>query len=280
MQKNNKSDNVCSFHFDHVHLKPEHQIDLHQQITWELSYIISGEGERTIGNVRAPFHSGEVVLIVPNMPHCWNYNPHKTDKEGKIENITVTFSNELLETTARSYPKTAQMIDRLQNFAESVLFVRNTARRLTELLNEMYMQPSHIQLFILLQIIMLIASSDEHRAIGQFNLPPVEQRLRDIEVFLTCNFKRSITLADLSHHVGMNQTSLCKILKRHLNKTFTECLNDRRIAEARYLLEQTDLTVSEVCYRSGFNDVPYFCRLFRQKVSIAPSKYRKRGAQS
>lgn len=275
MQKKNKIKDVCSFHFDHVRLNPEQQIGLHQQPTWELSYIVSGDGERTIGSVCEPFQSGEVVLIVPQMPHCWNYNPQNTDKDGKIENITVTFSNELLETTARCYPETVRQIGTLMELSQSVLFVRHTADRLVELLKEMPSQPASVQLFILLQVIMLIASSDEHRVIGIFKLSPAEQRSRDIGSFLTCNFKRSVTLEDLSRHLGMNKTSLCKFFSRHIGKTFTQCLNGYRISEACYLLKQTDLTISEVCYQSGFNDVPYFCRSFKKEKCMSPTKYRR-----
>jgi len=275
MIKKDKSDGVHSFHLEHVHLKPQQQIVSHQQPTWELSYIISGEGERIIGNTREPFHSGDVTLIVPQMPHCWIFNPEKTDKDGMIENITITFSDELLETTARSYPETVQMIERLRKLPESILFVKHTAHRLVNLLNEMSSQTAPVQLFLLLQIIMLMASSDEHKVIGHFNLSSIEQRVRNIETFITCNYKRSITLADLSRHIGMNQTSLCKFLKRHHGKTFTECLNECRMAEACNLLAQTDLTISEVCYRSGFNDVPYFCRIFKQKKGMTPTEYRK-----
>lgn len=275
MKKKDKTNDIRSFRFEHVHLKPQHQIVSHQQPTWELSYIVSGEGERIIGTTHEPFHSGDVTLIVPQMPHCWKFNPQKTDKDGMIENITITFSDELLDTTARCYPETEQMIEKLKNLPESIRFVKHTANRIVRLLNEMSSQPAPVQLFMLLQIIMLMVSSDEHKVIGHFKLSATEQRLRDIETFITCNYKRSIALADLSRHIGMNQTSLCKFMKRHYGKTFTEHLNERRMAEACYLLAQTDMTISEVCYHSGFNDVPYFCRIFKQKQGMTPTEYRR-----
>lgn len=275
MQNKKKTDDIRSFHFTHARLKPENQIELHQQPTWELSYVISGEGERIIGTTCEPFHCGDVVLIAPQMPHCWRFDPHKTDKEGMIENITITFSSDLLETTARCYPETRQIIEKLRNLPQSVLFVQQTANRLTKILNEMSSQPTSVQLFMLLHIIMLTALSNEYKSIGHFNMSTTERRLHDIETFISCNYKRSITLADLSRHIGMNQTSLCKFLRQHLNTTFTECLNVHRMSEACNLLSQTDLTISEICYHSGFNDVPHFCRLFKQKKGMTPTEYRR-----
>lgn len=49
--------------FDHVHLAPNEQIGMHQQSTWELSYVITGAGMRMIGDMTEPFTSGEVILI-------------------------------------------------------------------------------------------------------------------------------------------------------------------------------------------------------------------------
>lgn len=79
--------------FDHVCLSPSHQIGVHQQATWELSYITQGRGERTIGSQSEPFEPGDMVLIPPEIPHCWKF---EKEEEMHIENISVIFSMDLL----------------------------------------------------------------------------------------------------------------------------------------------------------------------------------------
>lgn len=74
-----------SIQFDYVKLKPSEQIGSHQQPTWELSLIIKGEGIRTIAEESEQFKSGEVVLVPPEVSHCWQFN----DNVDKIENITA-----------------------------------------------------------------------------------------------------------------------------------------------------------------------------------------------
>ncbi len=66
-----------SISYDHVLLKPCEQIDLHQWDSWEMSYIISGEGHRILGDTKEPFSEGEVVLVVPEMPHQWIFTPQQ-----------------------------------------------------------------------------------------------------------------------------------------------------------------------------------------------------------
>jgi len=91
--------------YDHVRIKPTEQIRLHSSNSWEMTYIISGSGERIIGDTREKFKAGEIWLIVPGMPHQWIFNPDDTDSEGNIENITIIFPADLPETARRDCPR-------------------------------------------------------------------------------------------------------------------------------------------------------------------------------
>ena len=106
-----------SIQFDHVRLKPSEQIGSHQQPTWELSLVIEGEGIRTIAGVSEPFKSGEVALVPPEIPHCWQF----TDNAEKIENITVIFAPELF----------TQWQQQSQNCKHYLEILRNPRRELS-----------------------------------------------------------------------------------------------------------------------------------------------------
>ena len=56
-----------------VELVPSEQIGLHSQPGWELSYILEGRGIRTVGDTESPFAEGDMVLVIPEMPHCWRF---------------------------------------------------------------------------------------------------------------------------------------------------------------------------------------------------------------
>ena len=86
---------------------------------------------------------------------------------------------------------------------------------------------------------------------------------------------RDITLDMIAAHVGMNRSSFCIFFKRLTGQTFTHYLTRYRIDQARYLLTHTDHSVSQICYESGFNDVPYFCRTFKKNTGVTPMAIRK-----
>jgi len=52
-------------------------------------------------------------------------------------------------------------------------------------------------------------------------------------------------------------------------------IQDRRIETARSLLEETPLSVSEICYRIGYQDVASFSRLFARATGLPPGEYRQ-----
>lgn len=91
---------------------------------------------------------------------------------------------------------------------------------------------------------------------------------------MVCNARREISLDDVARHVGMNRASFCVFFKKATGKTFVNYLNEYRIELACKLLEEKKMAVSEICYQAGFNNVPYFNRVFKKLKGVAPTEYK------
>lgn len=273
----NKVASLPSYNYDHVNLLPNEQIGLHSQSSWELTYIVVGEGERTIGDTTEPFHAGEIVLILPEMPHRWIFDNRNTLPDGKIENITITFPTTLLERLSAIMPELRKPIENLCSLPGSVVFEKDTAVMLSRILKDMQHVSTARRLIYLLDILTVIGETQEHHIVGQFvTTTKAEEKLKEIKIYVSCNFKKPLTLEAVSRHVGMNRSAFCSFFKKQTGHTFTQYLKDYRLQIAAYLLHRTDQSISEVCYESGFNDVPYFNRSFKWKYGIAPGTYRLR----
>lgn len=74
----------------------------------------------------------------------------------------------------------------------------------------------------------------------------------------------------------MNRSAVCTFFRRHTGKTLIKAVNARRICVVKNLLRRKDLPIQQVCFLSGFNDVPYFSRLFKRIEGITPKEYRRR----
>lgn len=101
------------------------------------------------------------------------------------------------------------------------------------------------------------------------------QRIEQVYSYILKNLKRNPNLDTAAAKINMTKTSFCKFVKSKTKKTFSELVNDMRIAHAAKLLQNTDMTAPEVCYDSGFNDPSYFYRVFSKRTGLSPKEYRK-----
>ena len=152
-----------SIQFDHVRLKPSEQIGSHQQPTWELSLVIEGEGIRTIAEVSEPFKSGEVVLVPPEISHCWQF----MGNVDKIENITVIFAPELLHSVAVTFPELQTLFEDLAKSSKGIIFTGRTRQRLLEGLKQMTGLTDAERVTLFIHLLTIIAVSSDRREIGK-----------------------------------------------------------------------------------------------------------------
>ena len=88
------------------------------------------------------------------------------------------------------------------------------------------------------------------------------------------NFREKLSLEDIADMVGYNKDYLSRIFKSATGMTVIEFINNIRIEEARYLLLNTDKSVTEIALEAGFGSNAYLSRLFRRKYAVTPNKYR------
>jgi len=84
-----------------------------------------------------------------------------------------------------------------------------------------------------------------------------------------------LSLDTVSESLGISSPYLSSLFTRYLSVGFVEYLNRYRLNQARQLLEVTDITVSEIGLKTGFNSVQNFGRVFKKYYGKTPSEYRE-----
>ncbi|MEK6795499.1 MAG: AraC family transcriptional regulator [Spirochaetota bacterium] len=98
----------------------------------------------------------------------------------------------------------------------------------------------------------------------------------DVISFVTGNFRQHLTLESIvSEHTDMTKEYFCVLFKRATGKTFVQHLTDLRLEHAKKLLTSASLSVTEVCFDSGFNDLSHFERIFRRNVGVSPRQFQR-----
>jgi len=106
---------------------------------------------------------------------------------------------------------------------------------------------------------------------------PSDKRLKTVTTLIDrvdANITEPISLSELSAATGLCEKYLCRIFKLYTSKTLTEYVNERRIEKA--CTEMATHSITEAAFASGFNDLSYFCKLFKRYKGLSPSEYKKK----
>jgi two-component system, response regulator YesN len=93
--------------------------------------------------------------------------------------------------------------------------------------------------------------------------------------FIYKNYVNDITLEDVSREVCVSPHYFSRLFKEETSENFIEYLTKVRINKAKELMESTDLSIKDICFKIGYTDPNYFSRLFKKIEKVTPSEYMK-----
>lgn len=132
----------------------------------------------------------------------------------------------------------------------------------------------------LIDLIVLYLMSDRRKNASPSPTSKADRRGRQdlqSEAFCTSleeNFRQPLTVSDYAKRVGLSAPHLTRVCRTVLGAPPNALIQQRRILEAKRLLEYTALSIAEISERSGFNDPAFFSRTFKSQVGITPKAYR------
>jgi AraC-like DNA-binding protein len=101
-----------------------------------------------------------------------------------------------------------------------------------------------------------------------------EPLIADVFTLIDRQIERPISLRDVARELGLTPGHLTTVVRRRTGRTVGEWIVERRMAQARTLLRDTDLSITEVSRRVGISDAGYFGRVFLRVHGISPRQWR------
>ena len=101
-------------------------------------------------------------------------------------------------------------------------------------------------------------------------------RFQNVLEYIESNYESKITLPQIAELAEMSKGYFCTKFKQMTGKNFTDYLNQLRIEKAVMLLNQKESSVTDIALAVGFEDVNYFCRIFKKYMKQSPSSYQHR----
>ena len=137
-----------------------------------------------------------------------------------------------------------------------------------------------IRLLALIKVLELLSISDEQELLASegFNIKPDEtenERMRKILEFTLENYKEDISLETIAEIANLTVPSFCRYFKSRTRKTYIYFLNEIRLSNARKMLIDKQLDISQISIECGFQNLSHFHRIFKNQTGVTPMAYRR-----
>jgi len=241
----------------------------------ELVYVNGGSGKRQIGSHVSYYSDGDLILVGSNLPHCGF-----TDKlTGNESETVIQMKKDFLGNDFFNIPEMKKIQSLFEIAAGGIAFSGRAKRKIGEKMEVLEYQTDFQRLLSILNILNELANSKEMNVLNAEGFA-LETEVKDNDrinvVFnhVKANFKEEITLDEIANLVSMTIPSFCRYFKKITNKTFTQFVNEYRLVHASKLLAEQPLSITEVCFESGFNNFSHFNKSFKAFTGQNPSQYR------
>ena len=230
----------------------------------ELFFIVNGRGQFLIQDQTFPVDVNNLVIINPNVPHTeasFNAQP--------MEYIVLGIGGIELATNENSNGQFC-ILDHFES-AEISSCLRNMLREI-ELKNTGY--EDICQAYMEILIIRLMRNT----ALSVQTEPQVisgNRQCSAIRRYIDLHFKEPLTLEQLAEEAHMNKYYLSHAFKRAYGISPINYLISRRLEESKYLLAETDLSMSQIAQILGFSSLSYFSQVFRKTQGVSPMEFRQ-----
>ncbi len=241
----------------------------------EICYTEKSRGKRYVGNNISEYREQDLVILGSHLPHGFTtsdeteqyviqFRPEFLGKEffnaGELSTI-----NSLIQRAKRGLHLSASQIDKAKHMIKALY---NSE------------QSDFSQLIKLLELLEFLAISPDLRPIctekySEYISVNKLNSIKTIFEFIENNYQKEINIRDACQIMNLTESAFYKFMKRHTNKKFTTILNEYRLEHASKLLTSSDLQISEVSYQSGFRNLSYFNRVFKEAYHQTPREMRR-----
>jgi len=260
------------FFYDQLHQHPEIQIMLIQQ----------GGGTLIAGDYVGRFGPGDIFVIGSRLPHVFRSDQkyYQSAHPGQSRAVSIYFNESYW---GRAFWELDELAG-LRKFADRsarALVVKGKAK------DEIASQIGHLHrlqgMEKLIAFFTLLKQLIELKTARPLALAPLRKgynpedgkRMNAILAFTFAQCHRRLYIKEVADVAHLSVEAFCRYFKMHTQKTYTAFLNEVRVSHACQLLISGDLTVADVGYQSGFNNISNFNRVFKRITGKTPSRYLK-----
>jgi AraC-like DNA-binding protein/cupin superfamily acireductone dioxygenase involved in methionine salvage len=251
--------------------------DYHEHDSYEIYYLLSGTRYYFINDKTYRVDKGDLVLINRGLPHKTTYCDSLMH-----ERILINFD----ETYIQDIVRLSADVDLLRAFYQNRNIVKlpkveqtTVERLLFNIIKEARGKDlgyeSYVRLALGELLIFINRKAMHTKPSDSIEIDHMHGKVSEIQKYLSTRYMKKITLGSISEKFYISPFYLSRIFKKTTGFTFVEYLNSLRIREAQQLLKESQLNVSEIADRVGYDSQTHFGRVFKKLTGMSPLQYKK-----
>ncbi|XCF06600.1 AraC family transcriptional regulator [Tamlana crocina] len=242
----------------------------------ELIYINKGQGKTHIGNHLSYFNNSQLILIGSNLPH----NGFTDRLTATGTETTIQFKSNFLGDDFLSVPEMANIVALFERAKKGIRFKVETKKKIGPKIEKLLEHDGLKRVLKFLEILNYLSKTDDYTLLNAdgFAFEAEAQDSSKIDVifkYVNKNFQNHISLDEIADEVSMTVPAFCRYFKKSTGKTFTQLVNEYRVVHATKLLNESQMSIADICYECGFNNFSHFNKQFNEITGKSASNYRK-----
>ena len=249
---------------------------------YELVLINKSSGTRFIGDKVSQFEEGDLSLIGSNVPHLFRNGEEYYAKNSKLKasSVFIHFTKDFLGNHFFDIPEMKSVVRLLEKSSLALEIHGKTNKAVKNKLQDMAHQEPPERLIALLEILLVLSNSRELKPVLSTNFAANNsgdtERINKVFEFIMKNYTQEIYVQEIASQLHMSVPSFSRYFKHHTRKTFSDYVTEIRIGRACRLLMENNHSISEISYKSGFDNLSNFYRHFKKVVGVIPKEYKER----
>lgn len=254
---------------------PSFEVSWHQHPEYELILFTEGKGMSFIGNHIGEFETGDVFFLGANLPHTFQ----KEHSDLITSAIVVQFKEDFWGNNFLRLPESKEIRQLFDISMQGMRIEGKSKRLLRHIIVSLEYTSGFNRIIKLCECLQIMAKNRDYILLstqkGKEYSHKNKERIEKVFHYTMESFSEPIALKDVANLINMSVPSFCNYFKRSTQKTYVGFLNEVRIGHACRLLADTEMTIIEICFESGFNTLANFNKQFLKIRKMTPSQYRK-----
>lgn len=257
-------------------IKDDFDFPIHFHPEYELNFIQNGKGvRRVVGDNIEEIDDIELVFVGSNLVHGWELHKCKCKT---IHEITIHINYDLLDEKFLARNIFKPIKDMFDKSAHGILFSEKVSKEIAPRLVKLTKIDGIDYYLEFISILYDLASSRNQRMLStsfsQKKNFENSSKIKKVYDYIQDNFEKRISLEEISDLVNMSSVSFNRFIKKRTGKTFVAYVNSTRISYASKLLLDTDLSIADISFKCGFNNIANFNRIFKKEKNTTPREFR------